>query len=317
MKKKILIIKSRSYPKNFDRYLNKISNCKITIVKEDKKEIIQNLKNMNALINCPRRFFDVDILKNGKNLKWVHSGGAGVEDYLFKEFIESSIKFTNGKILQGTEIADHAIGLILSISRNIYLYVKNKKIEFKRPIELKNKTCGIIGLGGIGLPLAERLKTFGMKIMGFSEELVPMVSFIDELYRGQELKNKIRLIDVVVCTAPLTKITKQILNKNLLNKMKDQSILINVSRGGLIDCEALLDPKIHSKFLGIGLDVTDPDPLPKNHKLRKLRNIILTEHTSGLSDYNRDRANELMIENIKRFCKDQSLLNLVDKKKGY
>ena len=92
MKKKILIIKSRSYPKNFDRYLNKISNCKITIVKEDKKEIIQNLKNMNALINCPRRFFDVDILKNGKNLKWVHSGGAGVEDYLFKELFNQNNK---------------------------------------------------------------------------------------------------------------------------------------------------------------------------------------------------------------------------------
>ena len=81
--------------------------------------------------------------------------------------------------------------------------------------------------------------------------------------------------------------------------------------------KTLLDPKIHSKFLGIGLDVTDPDPLPKNHKLRKLKNIIITDHTSGLSDNNRLRSKELMIENIKRFCDNMSLLNVVDKRKGY
>ena len=317
MKKNILLIDSPIYPRNFDKYLSKISNGRIVIVKENKKEIIKKLPNMNALINCPRRFFDTDILKNGKKLEWVHSGGAGIEEYLFKDFVNSNIKFTNGKIIQGTEIADHAIGLVLSISRNIYLYASNKEHKLKRPIELKNKICGIIGLGGIGLPLAERLKTFGMKVIGFSEELLPMVSFIDELYRGKDINDKIQMMDVVVCTAPLTKITKKILSKNLLKKMKNQSILINVSRGALIDNEALLDPKIHSKFLGIGLDVTDPDPLPKNHKLRKLRNIIITDHTSGLSDNNRLRSKELMIENIKRFCNNMSLLNVVDKHKGY
>ena len=72
-----------------------------------------------------------------------------------------------------------------------------------------------------------------------------------------------------------------------------------------------------SKFLGIGLDVTDPDPLPDNHKLRKIKNIIITNHTSGLSDNNRLRSKNLMIENIKRFCNNMHLLNIVDKKKGY
>ena len=78
-----------------------------------------------------------------------------------------------------------------------------------------------------------------------------------------------------------------------------------------------LKKKINSKFLGIGLDVTDPDPLPKNHRLRKLKNIILTNHSSGLSDNNRLRSKNLMIENIKRFCNNMHLLNIVDKKKGY
>ena len=317
MKKNILLIDSPTYPKNFRKYLSKISNGKVIIVKEDKEEIIKNIKNANGLVNCPRRFFDNNILKSAKNLEWVHTGGAGVEEYLFNEFINSDIKFTNGRILQGPEIADHAIGLILSISRNIYLYARGEKNKFKRPIELNNKVCGIIGLGGIGLLVAERLKTFGMKIIGFSEELYPMISFIDETYRGNNLKNHISKMDVVVCTAPLTKHTKKLFDKSLLSKMKDQSILVNVSRGSLIDPEALLDKKINSKFLGIGLDVTDPDPLPKNHKLRKLRNIIITNHSSGLSDNNRLRSKNLMIENISRFCNGMNLLNVVDKKKGY
>ena len=317
MKKNLLLIDSPTYPKNFGKYLSQISNSNVTIVKEDKAEIIKKIKTANALINCPRRFFDNDILKIGKNLEWVHSGAAGIEEYIFKEFISSNIKFTNGRIMQGPEIADHAIGLILSISRNIYLFARREKGKFKRPIELNNKVCGVVGLGGIGLLIAERLKTFGMKVIGFSEEIIPMVSFIDESLRGNKLKDKISQLDVVVCTAPLTNNTKKMFNKSLLSKMKDQSILINVSRGSLIDPNALLDSKINSKFLGIGLDVTDPDPLPNNHKLRKIKNIIITNHTSGLSDNNRLRSQNLMIENIKRFCKNMHLLNIVDKKKGY
>ena len=317
MKKTILLLDSPSYPKNFGKYLSKISKCKIIIVKENKNTILKKIANANALINCPRRFFDNEILEKGRKLQWVHSGGAGIEEYIFKEFISSNIIFTNGRILQGPEIADHAIGLVLSISRNIYLYSKKSKNKLKRPIELRNKTCGIIGLGGIGMLIAERLKTFGMKIVGFSEELLPMVSFIDENYRSHEIKNKISKMDVIICTAPLTKLTKNLLNYSMLKKVKNQSILVNVSRGSLVDCSALLNPKIHSRFLGIGLDVTDPDPLPKNHKLRQLKNIIITDHTSGLSDNNRQRSTNLMIENIKRFSNNMSLLNVVDKKKGY
>ena len=94
----------------------------------------------------------------------------------------------------------------MSISRNIYLYASNKDHKLKRIIELKDKICGIIGLGGIGLPLAERLKTLVWRVIGFSEELLPMVSFIDELYRGKDINDKIQMMDVVVCTAPLIKI---------------------------------------------------------------------------------------------------------------
>ena len=93
------------------------------------------------------------------------------------EFINSKVKFTNGKIAQGPAMADHAVGLLLGFSRNLFLNSKNLKPK-ERPIELFNKNCGVIGLGGTGLLIAERLKSFGMNVYAFNEENIPINSFL-------------------------------------------------------------------------------------------------------------------------------------------
>ena len=104
-------------------------------------------------------------------MKWVHIGGAGVETFLFSEFVNSHIILTSGKLLQGPSVADHAIALLLAISRNLHLHIRKENLKnIKRPIELRGKTCGILGIGGIGFLVAERLKSFGMRIFGFDGE---------------------------------------------------------------------------------------------------------------------------------------------------
>ena len=102
-----------------------------------------------------------------------------------------------------------------------------------------------------------------------------------------------------------------------INKMKKNSIFINVSRGGLVDTKALMKDKLIKKFWGIGLDVVDPEPLPKNHFLRKKENVIITNHTAGLSDKNRTRAYDLIFNNLKRYKENKMLLNEVNKNEGY
>ena len=99
--------------------------------------------------------------------------------------------------------------------------------------------------------------------------------------------------------------------------MKKNSIFINVSRGGLVDTKSLINKAVFNKLLGIGLDVTHPEPLPKNHYLRKIPNILITNHSAGLSDKNRARAYELLYENVNRFYKNFTLLNQVNKSEGY
>ena len=99
--------------------------------------------------------------------------------------------------------------------------------------------------------------------------------------------------------------------------MKKDSIFINVSRGGLVKTNCFKNKKISSRFRGIGLDATDPEPLPKNNFLRKMNNVLLTDHTAGPSDKNRERSLDLMLENLRRFLNNLNLLNIVDKNKGY
>ena len=246
----------------------------------------------------------------------MHTGAAGIEEYLFPEFVKSNIIFTNGKILQGPSMADHAIGILLGFTRNLFLNYKNIKLQ-ERPIELKNKNCGILGIGGSGMLIAERLKTFGMNVYAFNDESVPFNSFYKKVEPIERISKYLKDLDVVISCVPFTRKTKDLINFNFLKKMKKNSILINISRGQVLETKALLKNKIFKKFKGIGLDVTYPEPLNLKHKLRGLSNVLLTNHTSGHSDKNRARSLSLIEINVNRYLLNLDLINEVDKKKGF
>ncbi len=310
------------YPKhlNTKKFFKKISlkNKKgkfFFIEQSKKKKILKEVVDAKALINCPRQIFK-EVFKKAKKLNWVHTGAAGVEEYLFPEFIKSDVTFTNGKILQGPSMADHAIGILLGFSRNLFLNYNNINLK-DRPIELKNKNCGILGIGGSGMLIAERLKSFGMNIYAFNEETVPFNSFYKKVEPIEKVNEYLKNLDVVIICLPLTAKSKNLINFNFLKKMKRNSILINISRGNILETKALLKNKIFKKFKGIGLDVTYPEPLNSNHKLRKLSNVILTNHTSGHSDKNRARSLSLIEINLKRYLLNLDLINEVNKIKGF
>lgn len=317
-KKKIVVINinPKIYDKSFFKRIKNNKNAQIIITKDDRSEVLRNISGANALINCSSKIFDKEIFLRAKKLKWLHSGSAGIEKYLFKEFRESGTLFTNGRILQGPEIADHALGLILTFSRNLHLYIKKQKVK-NRPIELRGKKCAIFGSGGIGYCIAERLHSCGMIVETFTDELHALNSFVSKTHVYEDLKKKISEYEVVVIASPATDNSKDFFNYNLFKKMQKDSILINVSRGNIIKTNDLLKNNIFKKFKGIGLDVTYPEPLKKSHVFYKQNNIILTNHSAGLSDNNRKRSRDLVELNIKRFLNNENLLNLVNKKKGY
>lgn len=316
MKKKILVITYKGFNASWKNELNKLFREQIIFSKDNKPDIIKKIKECSAMIGCPRYIFSEEDYKHFKHLHWIHATGAGIETFLSKDFKNSKILFTNGKIIQGPEVADHAVGLILGFTRNLFLISKKYQIT-ERPIELKDKNILIIGLGGIGMCLAERLNSFGANIDGITDNMPIFTSYIRNVFYETKIKDIAGKYDIIACTAPLTAKTSGMLDYEFFKKMKKMSIFINVSRGKIVKTKDLLKNNLYKKFRGIGLDVTDPEPLQENHIFHNSKNVFITPHVAGPSDMNRYRSFELIKLNITRFLKQKSLINLVDKDKEY
>ena len=319
MKKKILIVSSSGLvSEKITELAANNEDVEIIHCNDDEDSVKANISEINAMINCPRTIFSNEILSEIKStLEWVHIGGAGIEEYLFPEFVESNVILTNGKIIQGPEVSDHAIALILSITRNLNYVAKNQVANMPRPIELRNKTALILGIGGIGSLIAEKLSSFGVNIIGVDQKLVPMNSFINEFYYQQDIEKIISKADIVISAVPSTESSNNIFSANLFKKMKDGVIFINISRGKIVNTDDLLIYLKNDKFLGVGLDVTSPEPLSMSHELRNDVRVIITPHIAGPSDYNRQRAIEVLNKNLKSYILGEPLINIVNKKLGH
>ncbi len=318
---KIMIVTSSGFPEEKVKELRHKYNdrAEFVMAKDNKDDILGLINGVNGIIGCPSHIFSPEIIEAaGQDLTWIHHGGAGVESHIFPEFIKSSIQFTNGKILQGPEVADHALALLLSLTRNVQALSKGvDKQDIPRAIELYNKKAVIFGVGGIGMLIAERAKAFGMKVVGIDDDYHPMLSMFEKIVKPYDKNDEIPDADVVICAAPYTKASKSMFGKYEFMAMKKNAYFVNISRGGLVDTQGLTEALESGHLAGVGLDVTDPEPLPENHALRHMDRVIITPHIAGHSDANRERSWTLIEENIGHFIHGRPLLNIVNKELGY
>jgi len=266
-------------------------------------------------------------VRAGKNLKWVGVMAAGVERVLFpadgtSDLRDSNIILTNNKIVQGPEIADHALAMLLMLSRNLYVLYKNDQQQIWNPrsfhgIELRGKTAVVIGVGGIGTQIALRANAFGMTIIGVDREDKPFLPFVEKVVKPDQLDTVLPQADVVFISVPDTPQSHKMMGASQFALMKKNSYFIAVSRGGIYDMRGLVKALDEKRLAGAGVDVTDPEPLPKDHALWKFENAIITPHIAGRSDQDAGRMVGTIQENIRRFVAGKPLINVVDKKKGY
>lgn len=276
----------------------------------------------DGLIGLSRSAFDKvfteKFLSENNTIRWAHAPGAGIDAYLFPSLSSSKIVLTNGKIIQGPEVSEHAIALLLALTRRIGFVTKGVPAEkTPYPIELRCKSALVIGLGGIGLLVAERLSAFGMTVDAVTETNMPLVSSLRKIYYADQLLEALSLADVVIMAAPLTSRSRNMLSNDQFLAMKRDAYLINVSRGGNIDLNALTEVLDSGKFSGVGLDVTNPEPLSQDHPLYNIDRVIITPHLAGRSDQFYERNFELIKTNIRRFLANLPLINIVDKLNGY
>jgi phosphoglycerate dehydrogenase-like enzyme len=265
--------------------------------------------------------------RKASKLAWVQSPSAGVERYLFPEFVESDVLLTNAKGCYGTAISEHTFGLLFTLTRNLGAQHRNMasgkwQRDTGNMVEMKGLTMGIVGLGGIGSQIARRSRAMDMKVIAvdilpkYTEQIGDICDEV-RLVQGGGLEWLLAHADVIVSAAPHTKASEGMFGAKQFGMMKKGAYFINVSRGKLVKTGDLVEALQSAHLAGAGLDVTDPEPLPQDHVLWTLPNVIITSHMSGVSQYSYARMQEVFTENVSRFVKGLPLLNQVDKEMGF
>jgi phosphoglycerate dehydrogenase-like enzyme len=245
-----------------------------------------------------------------------------VEGVLFPELVASDVTVTNAKNLYGPQIADHAFGFLLALTRRLNVSIPNQsKEEWARGregmVELDGKTAVIIGIGGIGGNIAQRAHGFGMRVIGVDIRDLPRNNIVQKVVPPDRLDEVLPEADVVFIAAPHTKKTEGMMGAKQFSLLKKGSYYIAMSRGKLTDTNALVKALDEGRLAGAGLDVTDPEPLPKGHPLWKFPNVVITPHTSGGSDNLAARQRALLLDNLTRFGAGRPLVNVVNKQEGF
>ncbi len=266
--------------------------------------------------------FSRPLFDAAKQLKWVQTESAGIDSILFDEFVASAIVLTSAKGTVGTHLADHTWALLLGLLRGIGRAVRERTWENRMSIrsetwELEGKTLGIIGLGGTGVEVARRAVGFGMEVIAIDPEEVPRPDFVREIWKPERFYDLLEQSDGVSVCCPLTSQTRDLFDREAFRRMRPHALLVNVTRGPIVDAEALLEALDQGLIRGAGLDVTPEEPLVADSPLWDHPHVIITPHASGGSPLRLDRSIDLFCENLRRFTGGRPLLSVIDKLKGY
>jgi len=293
---------------------------KANVIPVTKENVMKEIVDADAFIGT----ITPEMVRTGKKLKWTQIMSAGVETVLFKsggnDLRDSDIILTNNQIVQGPEIADHALAMLLYLTRHLYdpAWTSAKKGEGAFPgIELRGRTAVVIGVGGIGTQISFRCWAFGMNVIGVDPEDIPYMPVITRVVKPDQINEVMPLADVVFISAPHTPKSHKMVGPAQFELMKKGAYFIAVSRGGVYDLPSLVKGLDSNHLAGAGVDVTDPEPLPADHAMWKFKNAIVTPHIAGRSDKDHARMVGTIKANIDRFVNDQPLINVVDKSKGY
>ncbi|MQF82680.1 D-2-hydroxyacid dehydrogenase [SAR202 cluster bacterium AD-802-E10_MRT_200m] len=295
-----------------------VSENNEVILAKTREEHLEHSADADVILGI----FNREIFECAKKLQWVQTFGAGVDTVLFEEFVASPASLTSAKGTVGTHLADHAWALLLGLLRGIGRAVRERTWGNALSIrsetwELGDRTLGIVGLGGTGIEVARRAVGFGMDAIAIDPEDIGPIEFVKEIWKPARFHDLLERSDVVVVCAPLTKETRGMFNADAFQHMKRHAILINVTRGPIIDHASLLQALENGLIGAVGLDVTEEEPLPSDSPLWDMKNVIITPHTAGGSPLRMDRTIDLFCENLRRMDDARPLLAQIDKSKGY
>jgi phosphoglycerate dehydrogenase-like enzyme len=270
-------------------------------------------------------------LAAARQLKWIHCPAAGVTGMLFPAMIESPVLMSNSRGISADTIAEHVIAVTLVMFRKLRLVFMRQaertwaldEVLADPPIRtIAGSEVLVVGLGAIGMATARRMSALDARVTAIRRTRGGSPpDFVECVGAPEDLLEFLPSADVVVVAAPQTPETAGLIGARELAAMRRDSLLVNVSRGSLVDERALSAalslPQPHRTIGAAALDVFEFEPLPPDSGLWGLPNVLITPHMSGFSADRWDRATELFAVNLRRFEAGQPLLNVVDKVAGY
>jgi phosphoglycerate dehydrogenase-like enzyme len=299
------------------RWAKEFPDC-IVIDARDAKVAAREMARATGAYGLP----DFKSIPEAKALRWIQLASAGVPAALCPVAIQQSIRVTNLAGLYGPTIAEHAIALMLILSRNLHIAQTNQRDKkWDRTVastmrDLHGKTVAIVGLGNIGQNIARLAKSLGMRVVGCRRTAKP-TPFTDRVYDGAEMKTMLAEADYVAVAAPLTRETTGMLGTAEFQAMKQGAFYVNVSRGPVAQEEALVEALRSGRFAGAGLDVFAVEPLPPDHPLWTLPNVVISPHYSGETVNNSALPAQRFTRNLRNWLAGRELEGAVNLYLGY
>jgi phosphoglycerate dehydrogenase-like enzyme len=266
-------------------------------------------------------------IKAAKKLKWIHSTATAVHALMSPELLASHIVVTNARDVHGPVVAEHAMALMFALAKRLPQAARYQQQKHwaqqdiwrasPPPREMSGATMTIVGLGGIGRPLAKLAQAVGMRVLGVREHPEQQAEAVDIMYGFDRLDRALSAADFVVLAVPVTARTHHLMNAERLAQLRPEAYLINVGRGVLIEEEALIDALRVKSFAGAALDVTTEEPLPKDSPLWAMEHVLITPHIASLTEQMWERHYSHFAENLRLFLRGEPLASVVDKKRGY
>lgn len=257
-------------------------------------------------------------------LRWIQSPAAGIGGLLFPDLRESAVALTNASGIHGDAMAEHVIGVVIVLFRQIHRAIRDQaRHAWEKPPQLacrtiQGRTMGIVGLGAIGVAVAERASAMGMTVIGTRRRIdAPRPACVTAVYPPDQLAALLGRSDVLVLSAPLTAETRGLIGAAELRQMKPGAVLVNVARGKLVNERALAEALVSGAIAGAALDVFEHEPLAPDSPLWDLPTVVITPHTSAFRDNYWDMVVDLFAGNLRRFERGEELVNVVDKNAGY
>jgi phosphoglycerate dehydrogenase-like enzyme len=243
------------------------------------------------------------VLEKGKKLRWIQALGTGVDGIVDRPPFRKGVLVSNMHGLHGDSVPEAAIMLMLALARDLprALRQRNARKWERYPSQLlKGKTVGIFGVGAIARSLAPKCRSFGMTVVGITSAPRAMEGF-DRMVHRDDLESAVRELDFLVLLTPYTPETHGIVGAKMLAAMKPSAFLVNLARGGIVDEEALVGALREKRLAGAALDVFAAEPLPEDHPLWSMDNVIVTPHLGGFHDQYAEEALPTVVENFRKF----------------